>query len=143
MTWLTRSAGRRSRWCPGCPGCAPGFRPVGRLITGLGAPGGSVEGGIEELEELRLSCWRRSRISASRSAIRCSAASKRARCRSHSGHRVTEDLALALMDDEDKSLPPECKRPGYLDGYEHGKRNGRCDDESGPKVPQEREENRD
>src|SRR3954451_3172715 len=117
MTWLTRSAGRRWRWFPGCPGCPPGLRPVGRLTVGLGAPGGSVEGGIEELEELRLSCWRRSRTSASRSAIRWSAASKRARCLSHSGHRVTEGLARALMDDEDKSLPPGCKRPGCLDGY--------------------------
>src|SRR5262249_14296756 len=120
MTWLTRSAGGRSRWGPGCPGCAPGLRPGGRLTTGLGAPGGSVEGGIEELEELRLSCWRRSRTSASRSAIRWSAASRRARCRSHSGHWVTEGLALTLMDDENKSLPPECKRPGRLDGYEMG-----------------------
>src|SRR5512135_899526 len=112
MTWWTRSAGSRSRWYPGCPGCPPGWRPVGRLTTGLGAPGGSVEGGIEELEELRLSCWRRSRTSASKSAIRWSAACKRARCLSHSGHRVTEGLALAFMDDEDKPLSPECKRPG-------------------------------
>ena len=26
-------------------------------------------------------------------------------------------MALALMDDKNKSLPPECKRPGCLDGY--------------------------
>jgi len=35
-------------------------------------------------------------------------------------------LALALMDDEDKSLPPECKRPGYLDGYGLLKRETEC-----------------
>src|SRR5512135_2757626 len=114
MTWLTRSAGRRSRQCPGCPGCPPGLRPVGRLTTGLGAPGGSVEGGIEELEEVRLSCWRRSRTSASKVAIRWRAASKSARCLSHSGHGAPEGWALALMGYEDKSLPSECKRPGRL-----------------------------
>src|SRR5512135_1147322 len=34
-------------WCVS-PG-PPGWRPVGRLTTGLGAPGGSAEGGVEEL----------------------------------------------------------------------------------------------
>ena len=52
---LTRSGGKRWRWCPGCPGCPPGLRPVGVLMTGLGAPGGSTEGGEEEFDELRFS----------------------------------------------------------------------------------------
>src|SRR5512143_2909892 len=114
MTWLTRSARRRSGQCPGCPGCPPGLRAVGRLTPGLGAPGGSVEGGIEEVEEVRLSCWRRSRTSASKAAIRWRAASKRGRCLSHPGHGATEGWALALRGYEDKSLPSECKRPGRL-----------------------------
>ena len=37
----------------GMPGCPPGLRPVGVLMTGLGAPGGSTEGGEEEFDELR------------------------------------------------------------------------------------------
>src|SRR5512144_2212699 len=101
MTWLTRSAESRSRWCPGCPGCPPGWRPVGRLTTGVGAPGGSAEGGVEELEELRVSCPRRSRTSASSSAIRCSAASKRVRKRTHSGHDAPGGEATSLMGYED------------------------------------------
>src|SRR5512135_1304845 len=114
MTWLTRSAGRRSRQCPGCPGCPPGWRPVGRLITGLGAPGGSAEGGVEELEELRASCPRRSRTSASSSAIRCSAASKRVRKWTHSGHDATEGGATSFMGYEDKPCSTGCKRAERL-----------------------------
>ena len=52
---LTRSGGKRWRWCPGCPGYPPGLRPIGVLMTGLGAPGGSTEGGEEEFDELRFS----------------------------------------------------------------------------------------
>ena len=61
---LTRSGGKRWRWCPGCPGCPPGLCPVGVLMTGLGAPGGSTEGGEEEFDELRFSWERSSWISA-------------------------------------------------------------------------------
>src|SRR5512142_978292 len=114
MTWWTRSAGSRSRWCPGCPGCPPGWRPVGRLTTGLGAPGGSAEGGVEELEELRVSCPRRSRTSASSSAIRCSAASKRVRKWTHSGHDAPGGEATSLMGYEDKSCSTRCKRAERL-----------------------------
>src|SRR5512135_796099 len=114
MTWLTRSAGRRSRQCPGCPGCPPGWRPVGRLTPGLGAPGGSAAGGVEELEELRVSCPRRSRTSASSSAIRCSAASKRVRKRTHSGHDAPGGEATSLMGYEDKSCSTRCKRAERL-----------------------------
>src|SRR5512144_3351034 len=114
MTWLTRSAESRSRWCPGCPGCPPGWRPVGRLTTGLGAPGGSAEGGVEELEELRVSCPRRSRTSASSSAIRCSAASKRVRKGTHSGHDAPGGEATSLMGYEDKSCSTRCKRAERL-----------------------------
>src|SRR5512135_1759786 len=114
MTWLTRSAGRRSRQCPGCPGCPPGWRPVGRLTTGLGAPGGSAAGGVEELEELRVSCPRRSRTSDSSSAIRCSAASKRVRKWTHSGHDAPRGEATSLMGYEDKSCSTRCKRAERL-----------------------------
>src|SRR5512144_2785671 len=114
MTWLTRSAESRSRWCPGCPGCPPGLRPVGRLLTGLGAPGGSAEGGVEELEELRASCPRRSRTSAASSATLCSAASKRGRKWTHSGHGATGGGATSFMGYEDKPCSTGCKRAERL-----------------------------
>ena len=87
---------KRWRWCPGCPGCPPGLRPVGVLMTGLGAPGGSTEGGEEEFDELRFSWERSSWISACKSAIclralsNCPRASfKAARSLPHSGQEAT------------------------------------------------------
>jgi len=55
----------------GCLGWPPDWRGLGVLTTGLGAPGGSADGGEEELEELRLS-WQRSSWSwACKRAICC------------------------------------------------------------------------
>src|SRR5207244_7291588 len=53
MVCWTRLGGRRTREWPLCPGCPPGLRPVGFLLTGLGASGGLVEGAIEELDAFR------------------------------------------------------------------------------------------
>ena len=50
MVWATSWGGKRRRDKPGCLGCPPVCLPERFLTTGLGAPGGLAEGGIEELE---------------------------------------------------------------------------------------------
>ena len=112
---LTRSGGKRWRWCPECPGCPPGLRPVGVLMTGLGAPGGSTEGGEEEFDELRFSWERSSWISACKSAIclRASsncprASSKAARSWPHAGQEATGLAAGSFMYDEHTEVARNC-----------------------------------
>src|ERR1700678_954242 len=112
---VTRSGGRRWRWRPGCPGCPPGLRPVGALMTGLGAPGGSTEGGEGEFDELRFNWERSSWISACKSAIclRASsncprATSKVARSWPHSGQEATGLATGSFMYDEHTQVARNC-----------------------------------
>jgi len=54
--YVTIAVGSRAvRKCPGCPGWPPGLRPVGDE-GGRRCHGGSDEGGLDELEELRFNC---------------------------------------------------------------------------------------
>ena len=102
--------------CPECPGCPPGWRPVGALTTGLGVPGGSSAGGEEECEELRPTGPRRSRSSACTWAIcgwaSCTwpkAPSTAARSVPHSGPGVTGvEITSPLKDDPNERNAP-CK----------------------------------
>src|SRR5438874_9424312 len=85
MTCCTRAAGRRRRWCPGCPGWPPLLRPVGFLTTGGGAAGGLAEGASEELEALSPRRCFKSRTSRSRPSTRCCSAAMRASRWTHPG----------------------------------------------------------
>ena len=63
---LTCSTGTNFRRLPGCPGWPPRLRPLLACRRGLGGTcGPSLEGGCEELCELRLTCSRKSATSAS------------------------------------------------------------------------------
>lgn len=64
----TCSGGRRARFIPLCPGWPPGPRPDGSDLRG-GVPGGSDEGGFDELREVCRSRTSSSSIFASCSAI--------------------------------------------------------------------------
>src|SRR5271157_4300340 len=85
-------------------------------MTGLGAPGGSTEGGEEEFDELRFSWERNSWISACKSAIclRASsncprASSKAARSWPHSGQEATGLAGGSFMYDKDTEVARNCK----------------------------------
>jgi hypothetical protein len=85
------------------------------LETGLGAPGGSTEGGEEEFDGLRFSWERSSWISACKSAIclrassNCPRASpKVARSWPHSGQVATGLAAGSFMYDEHKQVARNC-----------------------------------
>src|ERR1019366_8773512 len=102
MVYCTRSGGRRLREWPGCPGCPPGFRPVGCLGHGLGASGGLVDGGIEELEAFRparspsLPIWALSVLSCfSKSAMRASRSRQPGHTGAVTGVQVGATLAMA------------------------------------------------
>ena len=85
------------------------------LETGLGAPGGSTEGGAEEFDELRFSRERSSWISACKSAIclwassNCTrASSKAAWSWPHSGQEATGLAAGSFMYDQHTEMARNC-----------------------------------
>jgi hypothetical protein len=79
------------------------------LTTGLGAPGGSAEGGADEFEELRFSCTRSSWSSACNWAIWRRASCRATRRWPHSGQGVTGLEDRSFIKDDTTGSNGDCK----------------------------------